>query len=446
MLPFMRKRTILCALALVLFSGPAPSARQASAPPARKALVPAARQASAPAAAGWTQWGGPNRNFTSDSKGLATTWPAGGPKKLWSRTLGEGHSAISVDGNRLYTLYRPLVPGSRAEEEVVAALDAATGAVVWEHKFPSPTAGANFREGAGPHSTPLITADRVYAAGSRKQIFALNKADGKVAWSHDLMQEYGAPGPDRGYACSPLLYNDTVIVSVGGPGQALAAFNAKTGALIWKAGDFDFSPASPIIIDVDGQKQLLYFAGNVVAGLDPANGKTLWTHPHKTDWGLNISTPVWSPSDHLLFVSSAYGTGSRVLELRQTGGKTTVAEKWFSNRMRVHIGTAIRIGSHVYASSGDFGPAFITAVDIHTGKIAWQDRGFARAQLLYADRKLVILDEDGNLGIASVTGEGLQVHAKAAILNHLAWTPPTLVGTKLYVRDRKNIAALDLGQ
>ena len=271
---------------------PEPSAHQASPPPARQAqlhrrrqaLAPPARQASAPGAAGWTQWGGPNRNFTSDSKGLATSWPAAGPRKLWSRALGEGHSAISVDGNRLYTLYRPLVPGSRAEEEVVAALDAATGAAVWEHKFPSPTAGANFREGAGPHSTPLITADRVYAAGSRKQIFALNKADGKVAWSHDLMQEYGAPGPDRGYACSPLLYNDTVIVSVGGPGQALASFNAKTGALVWKAGDFDFSPASPIIIDVDGQKQLLYFAATSSPGRS-GERKTLWTHPHKTDWG-----------------------------------------------------------------------------------------------------------------------------------------------------------------
>lgn len=436
MLPGMRKRTIFCALALALCSGPAPSARQAPAD--------SARQASAPPA-GWSQWGGPNRNFMSDAKGLATSWPAGGPKKIWSRTLGEGHSAISVDGNRLYTLYRPLVQGGRAEEEVVAALDAATGNAVWEHKFPSSTAGVNFREGAGPHSTPLVTADRVYAAGSRKQIFALNKADGKVAWSRDLMQESGAPGPDRGYACSPLLYNDTLIVSAGGSGQALMAFNAKSGALVWKGGDFDFSPASPIVIDVDGQKQLLYFAGNVVAGLDPANGKTLWTHPHKTDWGLNISTPIWSPSDHLLFVSSAYGTGSRVLELRQAGGKTTVAEKWSSNRMRIHIGTAIRVGSYVYGSSGDFGPAFITAVDVHTGKIAWQDRGFARAQLLYADRRLVILDEDGNLGIATVTGEGLQVHAKAAILDHLAWTPPTLVGTRLYVRDRKTISSFDLG-
>ena len=98
-----------------------------------------------------------------------------------------------------------------------------------------------------------------------------------------------------------------------------------------------------------------------------------------------------------------------------------------------------------HGSSGDFGPAFITAIDVNTGKIAWQDRAFARAQLLYADGKLVILDEDGNLGLATATSEGLHVLAKAPILENRAWTPPTLVGTKLYARDRKNIAAFDLG-
>jgi outer membrane protein assembly factor BamB len=397
----------------------------------------------------WPQWGGPNRNFVSDSKGLATSWPAAGPKTLWSRALGEGHSAIASDGPRLYTMYRPLgmlAMVRRSQEEVVAALDAATGKTIWEHKFPSPTTGVNFQEGAGPHATPLITADRVFAAGSRKELFALNKGNGQVVWSHDMIKEYGATEPGRGYTCSPLLYGDTIIVSMGGPGQTLAAFNHRTGALAWKAGSFEASPASPILIDVDGQKQLLYFGGDRIVGVDPANGKELWSHPHKTDWGLNISTPLWFPADHLLFASSAYGTGSRVLELRQAGGKTTATEKWFSNRMRVHIGTAIRIGSSVIGSSGDFGPAFITAVDLASGKVLWQDRSFARAQLLHADDKLVILDEDGTLGLATASPSGLQVLAKAPILDHLAWTPPTLVGTKLYVRDRKNIASYELGK
>src|SRR5687768_15017224 len=112
MLPDMRKRTILCALALTLYLSPLPAARQATAPPARKALAPSAKQQPAQSStAGWTQWGGPHRNFMPDSKGLASAWPASGPKKLWSRALGEGHSAIAVDGGRLYTMYRPLAAG-----------------------------------------------------------------------------------------------------------------------------------------------------------------------------------------------------------------------------------------------------------------------------------------------------------------------------------------------
>ena len=400
------------------------------------------------AGADWTQWGGPGRNFMSDAKGLASSWPAGGPKKRWSRALGEGHSSILFEGGKLYTMYRPLGLLSmvrRSQEEVIVALDAATGKTLWEFKYPSPTDGLDFSQGAGPHATPLIAGGRLYATSSRRELFALDKATGRRVWSHDFVKEYGAPSPGRGYSCSPLLYNGTIIVTLGGPAQAVAAFNQQTGALVWKSGSFEQAPASPMLIDVDGQQQLLVFGGDQVVGMDPSNGRTLWSHPHKTSWGLNISTPVWSPADHLLFVSSAYNTGSRAIELHQAAGKTAAGEKWFNNRMRVHIGTVIRLGDYAYGSSGDFGPAFITAVDMKTGKVAWQDRSFSRAQLLYADGKLVVLDEDGNLGLATVTPAGLKVLARAPILEHLSWTPPTLAGTQLFVRDRKTIASFELG-
>lgn len=406
-----------------------------------------AQQPSGGADSSWLQWGGPSRNFVSDATGLASTWPATGPKKLWSRTLGEGHSAIVAEGGRLYTMYRALGTSSavrRGQEETVAAIEAATGKTVWEFTYPSSTSGMDFSEGAGPHSTPLIVGNTLYAASSRRELFALDKATGKRLWSHDFIKEYGAPPPDRGYSCSPLLYNGTIVMTVGGAeNQSVMAFNAQTGAVAWKGGSFSWAPASPIVIDVDGQPQLVVFGGDRIAGMNPANGQVQWSHPHRTDWGLNISTPVWSP-DHLLFASSAYGTGSRALELRQSAGKTTVTEKWASSRMRVHIGTVIRIGDFIYGSSGDFGTTFLTATNIRTGAVAWQDRAFSRAQLLYADGKLVVLDEDGTLGLATVSPQGLKVLARAQVLDNLAWTPPTLVGTTLFVRDRKTIAAFDL--
>ena len=394
----------------------------------------------------WTQWGGPHRNFMSDAKGLASTWPPGGPRKLWSHAIGEGHSSILVESGRLYTMHRSTpAAGQRGQEEAIIALDAATGKTIWTFSYPAPTDGVDFSEGTGPHATPLIVGNRIYAASSRRELFALDKTTGKRIWSHDFIKEYGAPSPGRGYSCSPLAFGSTLIVTLGGRDQAVAAFNQQSGALVWKSGSIDHSPASPILIDVDGQQQLVVFGGDRVVGMSPSNGQELWNVAHKTSWGLNISTPVWSPDHHLLFVSAAYNTGSRAIELHQAAGKTTVAEKWFTNRMRVHIGTVIWLGDYLYGASGDFGPSFLSAVDVRTGKVVWQDRGFARAQLLYADGKAIILDEDGTLGIALLAPEGLKVLARAPVLDHLSWTPPTLSGTTLYVRDRKTIAAFNLG-
>jgi outer membrane protein assembly factor BamB len=327
---------------------------------------------------------------------------------------------------------------------VIVAIDAANGNTAWEYKYPASTAGLDFEYGAGPHATPLLLGNRLFAVSSAKQLFALDKHSGKLLWSHDLVQEYNAPKAGRGYSCSPLAYENTVILPVGGPGQAVMAFNPQTGAVVWKNQSFDVAPASPIVITVDGHDQLIVFGANEVAALDPKSGALLWTHPHKTDWGLNISTPVWGP-DNLLFISSAYNGGSRVLQLSQASGQTKVKELWFSNKMRIHFGTVIRLGDYAYGSSGDFGPAFLTAIDVKTGKIAWQDRSFSRASFLAADGKLILLDEDGTLGLVTVSPKGIQVLARADILSGKAWTVPTLVGTKLYVRDRKSLMALDLG-
>ena len=200
----------------------------------------------------------------------------------------------------------------------------------------------------------------------------------------------------------------------------------------------------PSSINVDGQDQLVVLGANDVVGMSPADGAVLWTHPHKTEWGLNISTPVWGEGN-LLLLSSAYNNGTRLLKLSQANGKTAVQELWYQNRMRVHIGTIIRLGDFAVGSSGDFGPCPTAAIDLKTGNVLWQNREFARSTFLYADGKLIIVDEDGNLGLATASRDGLKVLAKASLLKNRAWTVPTLVGTRLYIRDRKTMMALELG-
>lgn len=121
-------------------------------------------------------------------------------------------------------------------------------------------------------------------------------------------------------------------------------------------------------------------------------------------------------------------------------------ELWFTNRMRIHIGNAVRVGVYIYSSSGDFGPAFFSAVDITTGQVTWQNRGLSKASFVYADGKFFLVDEDGNVALATVSPDGLQIHSKVPLLSHIAWTAPSLVGNILYVRDRKNLMALDIGR
>jgi outer membrane protein assembly factor BamB len=408
------------------------------------------------ASGGWRQWGGPHRNFTVEATGLAERWPDGGPPTLWSRPLGTGHSAILVDEGRLYTMYRAgngRSGGGRGQgpwdaEEAVISLDAATGRTIWEHKYPSRREDFSF--GAGPHSTPLIVGDRLFTIGTNKQMFAFDKRSGRVLWSHDFVKEFGAPEllirptVKSGYGCSPIAYGDTVICSVGGPGQSVMAFRQSDGAVVWRSGDFLTSEAPPILIDIAGRQQLVIVGGGTVNGLEPATGAILWSYPHDPGNDLNCSTPLWGP-DNVLVVSSAYKAGSRGIRLTPEGGVTLAEEAWFTNRVRFMFLSALRIGDHVYGTTGDFGPAFLTALDVKTGRAAWQHRGFGRASLLHAGSKTIILDEDGDLALATLAPEGVTILSEAKVFDTTSWTMPTLVGAIHYARDREKIVALDLG-
>ncbi|HEU4769768.1 MAG TPA: PQQ-binding-like beta-propeller repeat protein [Pyrinomonadaceae bacterium] len=385
------------------------------------------------------QWGGPNRNFISDTKGLAPTWPATGPRRLWQREMGEGYSSIAVERGMLFTMYR------KDENEIVIALDAATGKTVWEYSYAAPFSPEyDMSNGPGPHATPLVSGDLVFTAGATGKLHCFDKRSGKRLWSRDLLSEFHGTLRVNGYSCSPIAYKDQVVMMVGGPSSSVVAFNRKDGSVVWKQHDFKNSTSSPIVISVDGQDQLVAFMYSEVVGLDPNNGNLLWNHPHPVEFGLNTSTPVWGP-DNLLFISSGYGGGSRVLKLRRMEDKTSVEELWANGLMRIHFTNAIRVGDAIYGSSGDFGPAPFTAVDVKTGKILWRHRSFPKASFLFADGRFIILDEDGHLLLATATPEGLTVTSKVELLKSKCWTVPALSGTRLYVRDRKDILALELG-
>ena len=391
------------------------------------------------ASPGWPQWGGPARNFVVAAPGLASTWPADGPRRLWRRPLGDGFSAIVTDGTTLYTLYRD------NSQDVAAALDAATGTTRWESRYEAPFNDTCSQQlGPAPRASPLIDGDRVITASAGGLLNAFDRRTGARLWTYDLVA--GTPDAVRacGYSSSPMAFEGRIITTAGGSRRGVVSLDAATGRVAWQTQDFDNGYSSPLLIDLDGKPEVVVFTFGDVAGLDPRTGALEWRFAHPAEFGVNVAMPVWG-DDHLLFVSSAYNGGSRALRLTRQAGVVSVEERWSSKRIRVHFGNAVRLGSRVYASNGDFGAAPLAAIEIATGEIVWRDRTLSRSMLIGAGDRLILLDEDGTLALATPGDTGLTVHAKAPILESQTWTPPTLSGTTLYVRNRRDILALDLG-
>ena len=389
----------------------------------------------------WLQWGGSRGDFNVDADGLAERWPEDGPKTLWKRPLGSGYSSILYMEGRLFTMYRG------GDQEVVVALDATTGKTQWERRYEThlwPDMTHAF--GLGPNATPLIVGRHLVAVSIDGQVHGLDVGSGEVRWKHDLPARYGRRSriEEYGYSASPLPYQGNVIILVGGDEHAVVAFNPEDGAEVWKSDPGGVSYATPTLTTLGGQEQFVYFEPEGAVALDPATGRTLWKSPIEFNNG-NHLTPIVRCDERHIWIGSQFPTGGgRLLEITRKGQEWTAERVWFETYLRASHWTSIRIGDHIYGSTGGNNVSVFTAFDWRTGKIAWRKRGFHKAQMLHADGKVVFLDESGQLVLAKVSPEKLEVLDSAQVTGSVSWSLPTLVGTRLYLRDQENILALDL--
>ncbi len=413
------------------------------------------------ATAQWPQFGGPTRDFKVPSKGLADAWPEGGPNMLWKVPLGEGFSPVSVDDGVLFTMYRK---NQADQQEYTIALDASTGKTLWEQKHESPTP-VDERMFPGPNATPLVLADRVVTIGRNAVMRCYEKTSGKILWQHDLVAEFGAVVPVWGFSSSPIAYRDTVITMVGArrfdsrprtdpmleiaaavPDEdkaSLIAVDVATGAVKWKSQNFRTKYTSPILINFAGRDHLIVMPRFGIAGIDPGSGEVLWKRELAKDGG-HVMTPLWDGKDLLLYLSTSQG---RLMRLIQKNGKVTTEDVWVNKKLNVHVSAPIWADDILVAPKGGQASTHILGADPRTGERLWVERGFAESMLLHADGKVILLDEKGQLVLAKASADGLAVQSS---WNLPGWsgplhTPPTLVGKTLYVRDRKNLLAFDLG-
>jgi outer membrane protein assembly factor BamB len=387
----------------------------------------------------WTQWGGPHRNFQTEASGVKDSWAASGPRIVWKRPLGEGYSSPSVENGVLYTMY------GRPGEEVVLAASTDTGKTMWERSNPMTFQSDAPGQGNGPYATPLVVGDRVFTAGVAGRLQCFDKKTGKLLWTQELWAVHRGSRLMYGYASSPIAFRDTVIMPVGGAGKALMAFSQADGKVVWSRNDYGNVYSSPILINLGGLEQLVALMDGAVFAVNPHNGDPQWAVPFRANYSIAVATPLWGPGN-LLFVSSEYDGGSKVIELHRDGQQTKATELWSSPRLRLHHGNAMWIDNTIYFSSGGKGSqAILSAVDVRSGTVHWQQRSIQKATFVWADGKLITLDQDGNLMIAHPSPQEFKISAQAALLTNLSWTPPVLVGTRLYIRDRRNMMAVDLG-
>jgi outer membrane protein assembly factor BamB len=389
-------------------------------------------EAAAQTSGDWPQWRGPNRDGISKETGLLKQWPAEGPPLVWKATgAGRGYSSLAIARGRLYTL------GLRGDREHVIAFDTTTGKEVWATPY-----GSGFRNdrGDGPRGTPTIDGERLYALGGSGDLSCLDTKTGRVVWTMNVLQKFGGSNITWGISESPLVLGEKLLVNAGGPGASIVALNKKDGSLIWKSQSDRAGYSSAIPIEAGGTTQVVFFTSSRAVGLDLRDGRLLWEYPRAANNVANAATPI--ARGNRVFISSDYGNGGGLVEIKPGEKGVTAQEIYFTKDMRNHHSSSVLVGDHLYG----FSSSILTAMRFDTGEIAWRDRSVGKGSLVYADGHLYCLSENGVVGLVEATPEGYREKGRFRIAQDSlpTWSHPVVAGGRLYLRDQDTIYAYDV--
>jgi outer membrane protein assembly factor BamB len=386
----------------------------------------------APPPADWFQWRGPNRDGISQETGLLQAWPKAGPPQAWRTSgAGNGYSSFSSAGGRLFTL------GARNNNEYVMAFDRATGKKAWEYLN-----GRRYENdrGDGPRSTPTIEGDRLYVLGGSGDLTCLDLAGTKI-WSINLIQKFGGRNPYWGYSESPLIVGDRILVNAGGPRASIVAINKADGATLWQNHSDEAGYSSPMLMRTGSLNQVIFFTGSRALAVDSRDGRLLWSHNKAANGTANIATPIVRGTR--VFLSSDYGTGAALLDIRAAGNLASANEVYFTRDMRNHHASSVLVGDHVYG----FSSSILTALTFDTGAMAWRDRSVGKGSLAFADGRLYLYSEDGVVGLAEASPAGYREHGRFSLAQQSGlptWSHPIISGGLLIIRDQDNVYAYDV--
>ena len=408
-----------------------------------KNLITAVFLVSAAHAGDWPQWLGPERNGVSTEIDLH--WPKSELEVQWRIPLGNGFSGISIASSRVFTMF------ATGEEEYAVCVSAQSGEELWRFRT-----GPYYDEGQGgdgPRSTPTVDGATVYVLGATGKLFALDAASGKEIWSKDLVAEFASEVPKWGFSTSPLVEGNLLLLEAGGidgnfvvdmivdrkTAVTAVALDKHTGATIWTALNEKMGYSSPVAFTAAGVRQLAYFTAYSLTGLSPTDGSVLWQVPWKTRWDVSAATPIFIAPDKL-FISTGDDSGSAVFKIAAEDDRLVAKQIWQNKKMKNHFGTSVLYDGYLYG----FDKSILKCLDAATGTEQWKTRGYGKGTLIIADGHLIVLSEEGQLGLAVATPQGFVEKSKNQVLEGRCWTIPSIADGRVYVRDESELVCLDM--
>jgi outer membrane protein assembly factor BamB len=354
----------------------------------------------------------------------------------WKVEVGEGYATPIVVGNRVYTHTR------QGANEVMSALDSASGKVVWQTNYAAPYKmnPATKNHGQGPKSTPLFLDGKLYTLGISGIVSAFDAGSGKLLW-----QKPAPPvDPMYGTATSPIAERGLVIVHVGGHNQgALTAFDANTGDVKWSWTGDGPAYASPIVVELAGVRQIVSVTQENVVGLLPASGELLWKRPYVSKFSANSVSPILYGDT---IIVSEQEKGISAFRVTRKNNQWSTENVWESRDVSMGLSNGVLVRDTLFGLSiRNRGQYF--AVDAKSGKVLWlgEGREAENTAVVKAGDLLFLLNDDGELVVAKSSPGGIEPLKRYTVAASATWAQPSISGNRIFVKDVSTVALWTIG-
>ena len=379
----------------------------------------------------WPRWRGPRADGTWNAPKLVEKWPEAGLQQIWRKEIGGGYGGVSVSNGKVYVMDRQQKP---EELERVLCFDAVTGKLLWSH--PYPVDYHNVAYGNGPRATPTVFDGYVYSFGALGHLNCLEADKGEIVWSNDLVRDFNAKVPIWGVSASPLVFEELLIVHAGvQPDGCYIAFDRRSGEERWRNLPDPAGYATPILINFHDRPQLVCWTPQNVCGLNPQDGKLLWTIPFVVNYGTSVADPIFH--EELVLVSSYYD-GPKIIRPGREPTEVKLSLKE-SRNLRALMSQPLYRDGHAYLLDKRHG---LTCFELATGRKIWDDDNRmtpkgrnpqATMVWLNDEDRAIVLNSDGELILARLNPQGYSEQSRTKIIGP-TWAHPAYSGNCVYAR------------